>query len=72
MQKIPSSNPRVVTGICDPNKSQAGDHHSLNLGSRLKYLKIIEDVKNLFRLKKRKKEANDAVIKSIKNLFRIK
>ena len=40
MQEICSSNPPVVTGICDPNKSQAQHHHSLKLGSKLKYLKI--------------------------------
>ena len=40
MQEISSSNPPVVTGICDPNKSRARHHHSLKLGSKLKYLKI--------------------------------
>ena len=39
MQEICSSNPPVVTGICDPNKSGAQDHHSLKLGLKLKYLK---------------------------------
>ena len=34
--------------------------------------KIIKDVKNLFRLKKLKKEANGAAIKGIRNLFRLK
>ena len=37
MQEIHSSNPPVVTGICDPNKSQAQQHRSLKLGSKLKY-----------------------------------
>ena len=39
MQEIRSSNPPVITGICDPNKSRAQDHRSLKLGSKLKYLK---------------------------------
>ena len=30
MQEICSSNPPVVAGICDPNKSQAWHHHSNN------------------------------------------
>ena len=38
MQEILSSNPPVVTGIYDPNKSWARHHHSLKLGSKLKYL----------------------------------
>ena len=29
--------PPMVTGICDPNKSWARYHHSLKLGSKLKY-----------------------------------
>ena len=40
MHKICSSNPPVVTGICDPNKSQAQHHRSLKLGLKLKYLNI--------------------------------
>ena len=39
MQEIRSSNPLVVTGICDPNKSRAQHHHNLKLeveGSRHK------------------------------------
>ena len=32
----------------------------------------IKDVRNLFRLKKLKKETNDAAIKGITNLFRLK
>ena len=40
MREIHSSNPPVVTGICDPNKSQARHHRSLKLGSKLKYLNI--------------------------------
>ena len=40
MQKIRSSNPPVVTAICDPNKSQAQHHRSLKLGSKLKNLNI--------------------------------
>ena len=43
MQKIHSSNPTVVTGICDPNKSQAQHHHSLKLGLKLKDLNIIDN-----------------------------
>ena len=30
----------MVTGICDPNKSQARHHMSLKLGSKWKYLNI--------------------------------
>ena len=41
MQQIRRSNRSVVTGICDPNKSQARHHRSLELDSNLKYLKII-------------------------------
>ena len=37
MQEIHRSNPPVVTGICDPNKSWAQQHHSLKLGPKLKY-----------------------------------
>ena len=37
MQEIHSSNPTVVTGICDPNKSQARHHNSLKLDLKLKY-----------------------------------
>ena len=29
MQEIRSSNPSVVTGVCDPNKSRARHHHNL-------------------------------------------
>ena len=36
MQEIHRSNPLVVTGICDPNKSWA-QYHILKLGSKLKY-----------------------------------
>ena len=38
MQEICNSNPPVVTGIFDPNKSRARHHHSWKLGSKLKYL----------------------------------
>ena len=38
MQEIRSSNPPVVTGICDPNKSRARHRRSLKLSSKLKYL----------------------------------
>ena len=38
MHEIHSSKPPVVTGICDPNKSRARNHHSLKLGLKLKYL----------------------------------
>ena len=33
---------------------------------------IIKDVRNHFRLQKRKKETNDSAIKSIRNFFRLK
>ena len=38
MHEIRSSNPPVVTGICDPNKSQARHHRSFKIGLKLKYL----------------------------------
>ena len=41
MQEIRSSKPPVVTGIGDPNKSQARHHRSLKLGSKLKYLSTL-------------------------------
>ena len=44
MQEIRSSNPPVVTGIYDPNKSWARHHRSLKLGSKLKYLNKITEV----------------------------
>ena len=37
MQEIRSSNPPVVTGICDPNKYRARHHRSLELDLKLKY-----------------------------------
>ena len=46
MQEIRSSNPPVVTIICDPNKSRARHHRSLKLGSKLKYINVI--IKDLF------------------------
>ena len=39
MQEIRSSNPPVVTGIFEPNKSRARHHRCLKLGSKLKYRK---------------------------------
>ena len=42
MQQIRSSNPPVITGICDPNKSRARHRCSLRLSSKLKYLDIQE------------------------------
>ena len=38
MQELRSSNPPMVTGICDPNKSRARHHLSLKIGLKLKYL----------------------------------
>ena len=40
MQEICSSKPPVITGICDPNKSQARHHRSLKIGSKLTYITI--------------------------------
>ena len=37
MQDIRSSNPAVVTGICDPNKSQAQHHHMLYHANSMKF-----------------------------------
>ena len=48
MQEIRSSNPPVVTGICDSNKSWARHHRSLKLGSKLKYLKLFFDLPLLY------------------------
>ena len=45
MQEIRSSNPPVVTGICDPIKSRAGYHRSFKLGSKLKHLTLISCLK---------------------------
>ena len=41
MQEIRSSNPPVVTAICNPNKSWAWQHRSFKLDSKLKYLNLI-------------------------------
>ena len=50
-QEIRSSNPPVVTGICDPNKARARHHYNLKLGLKLKYLKIlIFSFKNIFKM----------------------
>ena len=38
MQEVHSSNPPVVTEICDPSKSRVRHHRSLKLDSNLKYL----------------------------------
>ena len=38
MHEIRNSNPPMAAGICDSNKSRAGHHRSLKLGSKLKYL----------------------------------
>ena len=46
MQEIRSSNPPVVTGICDPSKSRAQHHGSLKLGSKLNYLKNYNPLKD--------------------------
>ena len=51
--------------------------HIMMKSSRLKEDKnteenIINDVRNILRLKKLKKETNDAAIKGIRNLFRLK
>ena len=40
MQDIRSSNPQMVTGICDPNKYPGRHHRSLKFGSKLKYPNI--------------------------------
>ena len=56
MQEIRSSNPPVVTGICDPNKYQARHYCSLKLGLKLKYLK--NDVTNVKTRKTKQKKLN--------------
>ena len=65
MLKICSSNPPVVTGICDPHKSRARHHCSLKLGSKLKYLnrKATEET-NKFELSAN----NDKRIQSINSI----
>ena len=60
MQEIRSSNPHVVTGICDPNKSRAQNHRSLRLGSKLKYLKMIKASSLSFYVETLTKTANFA------------
>ena len=56
MQEIRSSNPPVVSGICDPNKSRARHHRSLKFGSKLKYLKTEYSLKNLTAQNEHKKK----------------
>ena len=46
MQEIGISNPPLVIGICDPNKSLARHRHSLKLCSKLKYLNKVQ--KNIY------------------------
>ena len=48
MQGIRSSNPPVVTGICDLNKSRACHHRSLKFGSKLKYLNLSNIFEGVF------------------------
>ena len=48
MQEIRSANPPVVTGICDPNNSRARHHHSLKLGSKLKYLNLMTAIDSTY------------------------
>ena len=43
MQEIRSSNPPMVTEICDPSKSRARHHLSLKIGPKLKYLNFTYD-----------------------------
>ena len=43
MQETHSSNPPVVTGICDPNNFRARHYRSLKIGSKLKYFNIIDN-----------------------------
>ena len=42
MQEISSSNSPAFTGIWDPDKSWAQHHHNFKLGSKLKYLKMLD------------------------------
>ena len=37
MQEVSSSNPPVITGICNPSKSWAWHDHSFKLGSKLRF-----------------------------------
>ena len=73
MREICSSNPPVVTGICDSNKFRARHHRSLKLGSKLKYLKTAGGTKqalievNLSDLKKIIRNMSDDEVKN-KNL----
>ena len=50
----------MVTGICDPNKSQARHHQSLKLGSKLKYLKM---KKNNFEINLKSQNRKDAILR---------
>ena len=60
MQQIRSSNPPVITGICDPIKPRARHHCSLKLGSKLNYLNIpIKILKN----------SNNIYLEKLTNIF---
>ena len=48
-----SSNPPVVTGICDPNKSRAQHHCSFKFSSKLKYLNRSTFYGNMFKVNNR-------------------
>ena len=46
MQEIRSSNPPVVTGICDPSKSRARHHRSQSAKQELNDRNIVKDSQN--------------------------
>ena len=51
MQEIRSSNLKLITGICDPNKFRVRHDRSLKLDWKLQYLNFIENIqrtKNTF------------------------
>ena len=41
----------------------------MKLSSKLKYLNIIKDIRNVFRLEKENKDIKDRIIRDIENLF---
>ena len=47
MQEIPILNPLVVTEICYQSKSRVQHHRSVKLSSKLKYLNVFDNFRNM-------------------------
>ena len=73
MQEIQSSNPAVVTGISDPNKSRERHRHTLKPGSKLKYLNLKQYVQVFepSNIRSEKKRVNKNLFLSCKTYFSI-